>query len=62
MGRKKREIKKIESAASRQITFSKRRRGIFKKAEELSVLCDIDVAVIVFSPSGRGSHFSANKG
>ncbi|XP_063948307.1 MADS-box protein AGL71 [Daucus carota subsp. sativus] len=53
MGRVKREIKKIENVTSRQITFSKRRRGLVKKAHELSVLCDVDVALIIFSPTGR---------
>lgn len=62
MGRRKREIKKIENATSRQVTFSKRRNGLIKKAHELSVLCDTDVAVIVFSPAGKVSHFSGNKG
>nr|XP_017246667.1 PREDICTED: MADS-box transcription factor 22-like [Daucus carota subsp. sativus] len=58
MGRVKREIKKIENVTSRQITFSKRRRGLVKKAHELSVLCDVDVALIIFSPTGRVSQFS----
>ncbi|KAJ8500694.1 hypothetical protein OPV22_011246 [Ensete ventricosum] len=35
------------------VTFSKRRRGLFKKAAELSVLCDADVALIVFSSTGK---------
>ncbi|KAK3012146.1 hypothetical protein RJ639_012145 [Escallonia herrerae] len=58
MGRAKLEIKKIENTTSRQVTFSKRRNGLIKKAYELSTLCDIDIALIMFSPSGRLSHFS----
>ncbi|KAF8012210.1 hypothetical protein BT93_I0367 [Corymbia citriodora subsp. variegata] len=53
MAREKIQIKKIANATARQVTFSKRRRGLFKKAEELSVLCDADVALIIFSSSGK---------
>ncbi|XP_020228054.1 agamous-like MADS-box protein AGL104 isoform X2 [Cajanus cajan] len=61
MGRVKLEIKRIENPANRQVTFSKRRNGLIKKAYELSILCDIDIAVIMFSPSGRVHHFSGRK-
>ena len=61
MARERREIKRIESAAARQVTFSKRRRGLFKKAEELSVLCDADVALIVFSSTGKLSQFASSR-
>ncbi|KAK9049726.1 hypothetical protein SSX86_031305 [Deinandra increscens subsp. villosa] len=50
---KKPKIKKIDNASARRVTFSKRRRGLFKKAEELSVLCDVDVAVILFSSNDK---------
>nr|BAD88436.1 MADS-box transcription factor CgMADS1 [Chara globularis] len=53
MGRAKIEIKRIDNATSRQVTFSKRRNGLLKKAYELSVLCDADIAVIMFSPTGK---------
>nr|ADB81901.1 MIKC* MADS-box transcription factor [Funaria hygrometrica] len=53
MGRVKLEIKKIENPTNRQVTYSKRRNGLIKKAYELSVLCDIDLALIMFSPSGK---------
>nr|XP_011460326.1 PREDICTED: MADS-box protein AGL24-like [Fragaria vesca subsp. vesca] len=46
-------IEKIESLPARQVTFSKRRKGLFKKAGELSVLCDAKVAVIVFSSTDK---------
>nr|XP_009804704.1 PREDICTED: agamous-like MADS-box protein AGL27 [Nicotiana sylvestris] len=59
MGRKKVEIKRIEDKHSRQVTFSKRRKGLLKKAKELSILCDADVAVIVFSNRGRLYDFSS---
>ncbi|KAH9689823.1 MADS-box domain-containing protein [Citrus sinensis] len=61
MGRVKVQIKRIENTTNRQVTFSKRRNGLVKKAYELSVLCDVDVALIMFSPSGRVSLFSGNK-
>ncbi|XP_024164564.2 agamous-like MADS-box protein AGL104 isoform X1 [Rosa chinensis] len=61
MGRVKLQMKRIENTANRQITFSKRKNGLIKKAYELSVLCDVDVALIMFSPSRRLSLFSGNK-
>ncbi|XP_070011674.1 agamous-like MADS-box protein AGL19 isoform X2 [Nicotiana tabacum] len=60
MVRGKTEMKRIENATSRQVTFSKRRSGILKKAFELSVLCDAEVALIVFSPKGRLYEFSSS--
>ncbi|RYQ79084.1 hypothetical protein Ahy_Scaffold7g108281 [Arachis hypogaea] len=53
-------IKKIENVRNRQITFSKRRNGLVKKGYELSVLCDVDVALITFSPSDRLPLFSSS--
>lgn len=61
MGRGKIEIKKIENLNSRQVTFSKRRNGLLKKAKELSVLCDADVGVIVFSSTGKLYEFSSSR-
>nr|AAN52806.1 MADS-box protein AGL66 [Arabidopsis thaliana] len=58
MGRVKLEIKRIENTTNRQVTFSKRRNGLIKKAYELSILCDIDIALLMFSPSDRLSLFS----
>lgn len=60
MARDKIQIKKIDNATARQVTFSKRRRGLFKKAEELSVLCDADVALIIFSSTGKLFHYSSS--
>ncbi|EYU33460.1 hypothetical protein ABFS82_11G073200 [Erythranthe guttata] len=53
MGRKKLEIKRIEENSARMVCFSKRRNGLIKKARELSVLCDVDVAAIIFSKRGK---------
>ncbi|KAK2977971.1 hypothetical protein RJ640_023509 [Escallonia rubra] len=53
MAREKIKIKKIDNITARQVTFSKRRRGLLKKAQELAVLCDADVALIIFSSTGK---------
>ncbi|EYU37394.1 hypothetical protein MIMGU_mgv11b015471mg [Erythranthe guttata] len=53
MGRRKLEMKEIENNSARMVCFSKRRSGLIKKAKELSVLCDVDVATIFFSKSGK---------
>jgi hypothetical protein len=53
MGRGKIEIKRIENSTNRQVTFSKRRGGLLKKANELAVLCDARVGVVIFSSTGK---------
>nr|BAM34480.1 MADS-box transcription factor [Alstroemeria ligtu subsp. ligtu] len=53
MGRGRVELKRIENKINRQVTFAKRRNGLLKKAYELSVLCDAEVALIVFSTRGK---------
>ncbi|KAL6610245.1 hypothetical protein ACP70R_040214 [Stipagrostis hirtigluma subsp. patula] len=53
MGRGKIEIKRIENSTNRQVTFSKRRAGIIKKAREIGVLCDAEVGVVIFSSGGK---------
>ncbi|XP_058744076.1 MADS-box protein SOC1-like [Vicia villosa] len=60
MGRRKTEMKRIENATSRQVTFSKRRNGLMKKAFELSILCDAEVALIVFSTRGKLYEFASS--
>ncbi|ERN20056.1 floral homeotic protein AGAMOUS [Amborella trichopoda] len=60
MGRGKIEIKRIENTTNRQVTFCKRRNGLLKKAYELSVLCDAEVALIVFSSRGRVYEYANN--
>ncbi|XP_047046182.1 agamous-like MADS-box protein AGL66 [Lolium rigidum] len=62
MGRVKLPIKRIENNNNRHVTFSKRRNGLIKKAYELSVLCDIDIALLMFSPSRRLCPFSGRHG
>lgn len=53
MGRKKIEVKLIEDRCNRHVTFCKRRSGLIKKARELSVLCDVEVGLVVFTNRGR---------
>ncbi|KAL3735050.1 hypothetical protein ACJRO7_024239 [Eucalyptus globulus] len=60
MGREKIKIKKIDNLMARRVTFSKRRRGLIKKAQELSVLCDADVSLIIFSATGKLHEFSSS--
>ncbi|XP_051121059.1 truncated transcription factor CAULIFLOWER A-like [Andrographis paniculata] len=62
MGRSGRqvELKVIENKISRQVTFSKRRSGLQKKAREISVLCDAHVAFIAFSTTGKLFHYSSH--
>lgn len=61
MAKEKIQIRKIDNATARQVTFSKRRRGLFKKAKELSVLCDADVALIIFSATGKLFEYSSSR-
>uniref|UniRef100_A0A0D9ZIP3 MADS-box transcription factor n=1 Tax=Oryza glumipatula TaxID=40148 RepID=A0A0D9ZIP3_9ORYZ len=60
MGRGKIAIKRIDNTTNRQVTFSKRRGGLMKKARELAILCDADVGLIVFSCTGRLYDFSSS--
>jgi len=53
MGRGKVELKRIDNKINRQVTFAKRRNGLLKKAYELSVLCDAEVALMIFSSRGK---------
>uniref|UniRef100_A0A0D9W8J2 Uncharacterized protein n=1 Tax=Leersia perrieri TaxID=77586 RepID=A0A0D9W8J2_9ORYZ len=62
MGRGRVELKRIENKINRQVTFSKRRNGLLKKAYELSVLCDAEVALIIFSSRGKLYEFGSGAG
>ncbi|KAG8366479.1 hypothetical protein BUALT_Bualt17G0084300 [Buddleja alternifolia] len=53
-------MKRIENKINRQVTFSKRRSGLLKKANEISVLCDAEVALIVFSHKGKLFEYSTD--
>ncbi|CAK7268515.1 resistance to lethality of mkk1p386 overexpression [Sporothrix epigloea] len=60
MGRRKIEIKAIKDDRNRSVTFLKRKGGLFKKAHELSVLCSVDVAVIIFGSNKKLYEYSSN--
>ncbi|XP_068667667.1 MADS-box protein AGL24-like [Aristolochia californica] len=53
MGKRKPEMKKIENRQALQVTFSKRKKGLFKKADQLPILTGTSVLVVAFSPAGR---------
>ncbi|XXG63594.1 hypothetical protein AAC387_Pa05g1744 [Persea americana] len=59
MGRGKIVIRRIDNSTNRQVTFSKRRNGLLKKAKELAILCDAEVGLIVFSSTGKLYDFSS---
>ncbi|XP_052193938.1 agamous-like MADS-box protein AGL62 [Diospyros lotus] len=58
LGRQKIKIAKIEIKNHLQVTFSKRRFGLFKKASELCTLCGVELAILVLSPAGKVFSFS----
>ncbi|TKW35713.1 hypothetical protein SEVIR_2G393300v4 [Setaria viridis] len=61
MGRGPVQLRRIENKINRQVTFSKRRNGLLKKAHEISVLCDAEVALIVFSTKGKLYEYSSHE-
>ncbi|XP_009345856.1 MADS-box transcription factor 23 [Pyrus x bretschneideri] len=60
MGRGKIVIRRIDNSTSRQVTFSKRRKGLIKKAKELAILCDAEVGLVIFSSTGKLYEFASN--
>ncbi|KAJ3704384.1 hypothetical protein LUZ61_008089 [Rhynchospora tenuis] len=54
------QLRRIEDKTSRQVRFSKRRSGLFKKAFELATLCDAEVGLLVFSPAGKLYEYSSS--
>jgi hypothetical protein len=58
MGSRDTEIEKTGNLIRRQVAFSERRKSLFKNAKELSILCDAEVGVIVFSSTGKLYEFS----
>ncbi|KAK9690798.1 hypothetical protein RND81_09G154600 [Saponaria officinalis] len=61
MVRQKIQIKRIDNVTARQVTFSKRRRGLIKKAQELSTLCDAEIGLIIFSSTGKLIDYSSSR-
>ncbi|KAK7385414.1 hypothetical protein VNO78_31132 [Psophocarpus tetragonolobus] len=60
MGRGKIVIRRIDNSTSRQVTFSKRRNGLLKKAKELAILCDAEVGVMIFSSTEKLYDFASS--
>lgn len=58
MPRRKVDLKRIENRAAMQVTFSKRKKGLFKKAQELSIMCDAQVLVLVFSAASKLTQYA----
>ena len=61
MTRRRIQIKKVDNTTARQVTFSKRRRGLFKKAFELSTLCDAEIGLMVFSAAGKLFEYASSR-
>ena len=59
MGRKKIVIRPIQDERSRLATFAKRKHGLIKKALELSILCDCEIGLVIFSPQGKLIQYSS---
>ncbi|CAN8269942.1 unnamed protein product [Cochlearia groenlandica] len=57
MGRRKIKMEQVQDTNTKQVTFSKRRLGLFKKASELSTLCNAEVGIVVFSPGNKPYSF-----
>ncbi|XP_076954078.1 agamous-like MADS-box protein MADS9 isoform X2 [Bidens hawaiensis] len=61
MGRGKIEIKRIENTSNRQVTYSKRKNGIIKKAKEIRVLCDANVSLVISRSSSKMHEYCSPK-
>ena len=58
MGRRKIDIVRIDNERHRQVTYTKRKAGLIKKATELAVLCDAQVGIIIFGANQKMSIYS----
>lgn len=61
MGRGKIVIRRIDNSTNRQVTFSKRRKGLIKKAKELAILCDAEVGLVIFSSTGKLYEYASTR-
>lgn len=61
-GRRRVDMKKVEDPSSRYVTFSKRKKGLFNKAAELSILTGAETLAIVFSSKGKMFCFGGSSG
>lgn len=53
MGRRKIVIQPIQDSRNKSVTFLKRKTGLMKKAHELAILCQAEIAVIIFNENGK---------
>ncbi|CAA0827762.1 Agamous-like MADS-box protein AGL12 [Striga hermonthica] len=60
MARGKIQMRRVENPVHRQVTFCKRRAGLLKKAKELSVLCDAEIGLFIFSAQGKLYELATN--
>lgn len=60
MGRKKIQIEHIKDDRNRQVTFLKRKHGLMKKAYELSVLCNCEVALVIMPSNNKLIQYSSS--
>ncbi len=59
MGRRKIEIKPIKDERNRSVTLHKRKAGLFKKAHELSVLCSVDIGIVICGHQNKVFEYSS---
>jgi hypothetical protein len=59
MGRKKIKIARISDERSRHATFAKRKNGLVKKAIELSILCDCEIALVIFNSQQKLTQYAS---
>ncbi|SMN19592.1 similar to Saccharomyces cerevisiae YBR182C SMP1 Putative transcription factor involved in regulating the response to osmotic stress [Maudiozyma saulgeensis] len=59
MGRRKIDIQPITEDRNRTVTFIKRKAGLFKKAHELSVLCQAEVSLIILGANNTFYEYSS---
>ncbi|KAG1449051.1 hypothetical protein G6F56_008767 [Rhizopus delemar] len=60
MGRRKIQIQPIKDDRNRQVTFLKRKQGLMKKAYELSVLCNCEVALVIIPANNKIIQYSSS--
>ena len=63
MGKKRIEkIERISNTNQRKVCLCKRKKGLLKKAIELSVLCEVEVCLFIVDwDSNRATHFASDQ-